>query len=538
MSAPLTLPERVEALFASALERTANRPALATTHRALRRARRRLQAPMRVAIVGLIKAGKSTLMNALLGEAVVATGAVEATFNVNWLCWGEQTGLVVYYKDDRPPQPKSFDELAALTLRPEAHSEELLSIRYIEVRHPAPVLRTLNLIDTPGLASSFGEDAKNTLDFLALHGAELTATTEAEAANADAVLYLFSRGLATADQDIVAEFLGPAAGRATPINAIGVLTKADAYWSDDDEPLALGHRIAGRLASHPQVRQLFYTIQPVCGLLAFGARTLTDEEFDWLAQLAEVPEERLSGRIRDAVRFGEREYDYIPVPPAQRRQLMARLGQYGVWLACNLLREGAMTKAELAKALLARSGADELGKIIQGHFGGRAYAIKLQTGLRQIEQVFFRERLGLAGDDRTLIETIAGEFEALEASAHAFDELRVLRDCYEGRLDLAPEEVAQLLAVTGEHGSSCARRLGLDEEPSTDVASIARLLAIAQERRTAWHLRATDDIGTDRATLAAAAVIARSYERVIHHLNTAQQFMRAAQWHLGLEGVA
>ncbi|MFN8515312.1 MAG: dynamin family protein [Chloroflexia bacterium] len=102
MSAPTTLPERVEALFTSALARTADRPALAATNRALRRARRRLQQPMRVAIVGLIKAGKSTLMNALLGEAVVATGAVEATFNVNWLCWGEQTGLVVHYKDNRP----------------------------------------------------------------------------------------------------------------------------------------------------------------------------------------------------------------------------------------------------------------------------------------------------------------------------------------------------------------------------------------------------------------------------------------------------
>jgi hypothetical protein len=217
---------------------------------------------------------------------------------------------------------------------------------------------------------------------------------------------------------------------------------------------------------------------------------------------------------------------------------MDRLGQYGVWLACRLLREGVATHAELSRALLARSGADELGKIIQGHFGGRSYAIKLQTGLRQVEQVLFRERLGLAGDDRRLIETIAGEFEALEAGAHAFDELRVLRDCYEGRLDLEPNEVAQLLAVTGEHGPSCARRLGLDEEPSTDEASIARLLAIAQERRTAWHLRATDDIGTDRATLAAAAVIARSYERVINHLNTAQQFLNAAQWHLRLEGVA
>ncbi len=537
-AAPTTLPQRVEALFTSALAQTADRPALAAVHRALRRALRRQQEPMRVAIVGLIKAGKSTLMNALLGEAVVATGAVEATFNVNWLCWGAEPGLTLHFKDSRPPEPKSYAELGALTLRPEEHSEYLLNIRYIEVRHPSPVLQSLNLIDTPGLASHFAADAQNTLDFLSLHGAALSATTEAEAANADAVLYLFSRGLGSSDQDIVAEFLGPAVGRATPINAIGVLTKADAYWADDDVPMDAGRRIAARLAAHPQVRQLFYTIQPVCGLLAFGAQTLTDEEFGWLQQLVQVPEERLVGRIRDAVRFGEREYDYIPVPPAQRRLLMDRLGQYGVWLACRLLREGLATRGELTRELMAQSGADELGRLILGHFGGRAYTIKLQTGLRQIERVCFRERLTLTGDDRRVIEAITGQFEALEAGEHAFQELRALRDCYEGRLDLDPEEIAQLLAVTGEHGTSCARRLGLGEEVPTDAPSITRLLALAQERRSAWHLRATDDLGTDRATLAAAAVIAHSYEQIIHHLNTALGHLRAAEWHLALQGLA
>jgi hypothetical protein len=214
------------------------------------------------------------------------------------------------------------------------------------------------------------------------------------------------------------------------------------------------------------------------------------------------------------------------------------LGQYGVWLACRLLREGTATKEALSRELMARSGADELGRLILGHFGGRAYTIKLQTSLRQIERVCFRERLALTGEDRRVIEAIAGQFEALEAGEHAFQELRALRDCYEGRLDLDPEEIAQLLAVTGEYGSSCARRLGLDAEVPADAPNIPRLLALAQERRNAWNLRATDDLGTDRATLAAAAVIARSYEQVIYHLNSALGHIRAAEWHLALQGIA
>src|SRR5262249_14125619 len=117
MSEPTTLRERVDKLFRSALDRTAEWTELAGLQHDLRQAYDRLQQPMRVAIVGLIKAGKSTMMNALLGEAVVATGTVEATFNVNWLKFGERPVLTVYFKDGRPPEPKSFEELDALTLR-------------------------------------------------------------------------------------------------------------------------------------------------------------------------------------------------------------------------------------------------------------------------------------------------------------------------------------------------------------------------------------------------------------------------------------
>src|SRR3954453_19815697 len=46
--------------------------------------RARLAEPLRVAIAGKTKAGKSTLLNALVGEALAPTGAGECTQVVTW----------------------------------------------------------------------------------------------------------------------------------------------------------------------------------------------------------------------------------------------------------------------------------------------------------------------------------------------------------------------------------------------------------------------------------------------------------------------
>ena len=53
-------------------------------------AQKRLMQPMQLAIIGKISSSKSTMVNALLGEAeIVRTGQMEETFNVSWLKYGD-----------------------------------------------------------------------------------------------------------------------------------------------------------------------------------------------------------------------------------------------------------------------------------------------------------------------------------------------------------------------------------------------------------------------------------------------------------------
>src|SRR3954452_8714286 len=53
-------------------------------HNELDRIGRRLNQPIRVALAGTLKAGKSTLVNALVGEDIAPTDATEATRIVTW----------------------------------------------------------------------------------------------------------------------------------------------------------------------------------------------------------------------------------------------------------------------------------------------------------------------------------------------------------------------------------------------------------------------------------------------------------------------
>jgi hypothetical protein len=67
----------------------------------LREISARLRGPLRVAIAGKVKAGKSTLLNALLGEALAAVDASECTRIVTWYSRAPQPQVFMRFPDER-----------------------------------------------------------------------------------------------------------------------------------------------------------------------------------------------------------------------------------------------------------------------------------------------------------------------------------------------------------------------------------------------------------------------------------------------------
>ena len=63
---------------------------------------RRLDEPLRVAIAGKVKAGKSTLLNALVGEQVAPTDAGECTRVVTWYRDGTTPRIVLHPRTGAP----------------------------------------------------------------------------------------------------------------------------------------------------------------------------------------------------------------------------------------------------------------------------------------------------------------------------------------------------------------------------------------------------------------------------------------------------
>jgi ribosome biogenesis GTPase A len=134
-----------------ALARSADAPAIAADAEAL--ATRIAESRFYVAVLGQFKRGKSTLVNALLGEPVLPVGVVPVTTVVTVIRHGEERAARVRLEDDEWHwvEPSTLSEYVSEERNPgnEKH------VTGIEVFHPSPLLASgLCLVDTPGVGST------------------------------------------------------------------------------------------------------------------------------------------------------------------------------------------------------------------------------------------------------------------------------------------------------------------------------------------------------------------------------------------------
>ncbi len=117
-----------------------------------------------VACVGQFKRGKSTLLNAFVGQPLLPTGVIPVTAVITIVRYGPTVRALVHFADGRE-EAIATDALSEY-IAEEKNPENRKRVNVVEVFAPADLLSSgMCLVDTPGLGSVFRQNTETTRAF-------------------------------------------------------------------------------------------------------------------------------------------------------------------------------------------------------------------------------------------------------------------------------------------------------------------------------------------------------------------------------------
>ena len=449
---------------------------------------RRLREPLRLAIAGMVKAGKSTLLNAMLGEQIAPTDTAECTGVVTWYRYSATPTITLHPRDGEARRMPVRRERGRLTIDLGGMKAE--DVEWIDVGWPLGGLTSMILIDTPGIASLSEATSERTTRFL---------TPEESPSSADAVVYLM-RHLHGSDVRFLEAFRDTGVGAAQTVCAVGVLSRSDEIGSGRIDSLLSAGKVARRYERDGDLASLVLGVIPVAGLVAEGARTLRESEYLAFRNLAALDRSDRERLMVSADRF-TRESDATTVSAAARSALLARFGMFGVRLATALIRGGVGSSSELSDAMVQQSGLIELQQFVRDQFHTRASTLKVRGVLLELDKLV-RDR------PREGTDAIHAGIERITGSAHALRELSLLATARAEGLPLPDADAADAQLILGLKGTAAHVRLGL-----AGYADDETIRELVTEKLAHWRGLAESPL-TDRATAGVCRVVIRSLDQI------------------------
>src|SRR2546425_1363637 len=163
--------------------------------------------PCIVAVVGQVKAGKSSFVNALLRDDLAKVGTTETTATINYFRYSERkvapdrTVCCFYRNGQSSYVDRAFlDNLQGNDIETLHRAAEIDHLEYYLHNH---ILEQIRLVDTPGTNAAVDEHQNVTAEFMRLHQQlrnRHDQETQELGDTADAVIYLIRAVAGSADQ--------------------------------------------------------------------------------------------------------------------------------------------------------------------------------------------------------------------------------------------------------------------------------------------------------------------------------------------------
>src|SRR6476659_6219149 len=489
--------DQVRAILCGTIQAYRNEPTYRNrpdVHNELERIGYRLNQPIRIALAGTLKAGKSTLVNALVGEDIAPTDATEATRIVTWFRHGPTPKVTANHRGGRrsnvPITRATAGGSGERGLTFDFASLDPVDVVDLDVEWPAAELINTTIIDTPGTSSLSRDVSERTLRLL---------IPEDGVPRVDAVVFLL-RTLNAADIALLKQIGELVGGSAGALGVIGVASRADEIGAGRIDAMLSAKDVAKRFTSEMDKTGICQAVVPVSGLLALTARTLRPSEFVALEKLAGVDAAELTKAMLSVDRF-VREDSSLPVDAATRAALLHRFGMFGLRISIAVLRTGVTDSVGLADELLERSGLVALRDVIDQQFAQRSDLLKAHTALLSLRRF-------LQTNPIYATRYILADIDPLLADTHAFEELRLLSQLRSRPTTLNEDEMVSLRRIIGGSGTDAASRLGL--QPGDPYDGPRAAFAAAQR----WRRRADHPLNDPFTTRACRAAV-RSAEALV-----------------------
>lgn len=354
-----------------------------------------------IAIAGKVKAGKSSLLNALLEQDLAPVGELPTTATINTFYYGKPDDpdkpILCLYRNptDNPDEYQngkwlSLDELKRLQTTDPDILRETLKISELRYYLDNEQLKEMTLVDTPGIHALISEHVDTANDWFKIYDTpDRRQLEDQRLSSADAVLFVTSSKVATEEMK---DFLNSFKGNTSPRNAIGIISQIDRNQKNLNDRNQLAQQMGSLL------KDQINTVIPVSAALA---RTLQELASDSVWQDIFDCVHQFETEDLDFCLIGPNEWESVdapeyPVSPQKRKALSDKIDRWDTFAL--IARE--MAKADSCSSCIQElweiSGFARLKQLLKTHFLKRKqilYGYKIVKEMNSILDEIRKERL-------------------------------------------------------------------------------------------------------------------------------------------------